>query len=102
VSGSATSYAGSNITGAKVVYRVKRAVYYPRWCYWYYPNLSNSSQEIAHGETTSDASGKYEIDFKAIPDNSIDKNKLPTFSYEVTADVTDINGETHSTLLIKM
>ena len=96
VNGTAKAYAGSNITDAKVSYRVKRVVYYPRWCYWYYPNLNNSPQEIGHGETTTDASGTYEIDFKAIPDNQVDKKNLPTFSYEVTADVTDINGETHS------
>ncbi len=97
VKGTATAYAGSTITDAKVTYRVKRVVYYPRWCYWYYPNLRSSPQEIAHGETTSDASGMYEINFKALPDTSVDRNNLPTFSYEVTADVTDINGETHST-----
>lgn len=100
VKGTATAYAGSKITDAKVAYRVKRVVYYPRWCYWYYPNLRTSPQEIAHGETTSDASGVYKIDFKALPDNSVDRNNLPTFSYEVTADVTDINGETHSTTTI--
>ncbi len=97
VIGKAVAYAGSNITDAKVTYRVKRVVNYPRWCYWYYPNLNNAEQEIAHGETTTDASGKYEINFKALPDNSVDKNNMPTFSYELTADVTDINGETHST-----
>ncbi len=96
VKGSATAYAGSSITDAKVAYRVKRVVYYPRWCYQYYPNLRSSSQEIAHGETKSDASGVYQIDFKALADNSVDRNNRPTFSYEVTADVTDINGETHS------
>ncbi|MFK7814459.1 MAG: alpha-2-macroglobulin [Maribacter sp.] len=100
VKGTATAYAGSNITDAKVAYRVKRVVYYPRWCYWYYPNLRSSPQEIDHGETKTDASGKYEIDFKALPDTSVDRNNLPTFSYEVTADVTDINGETHSTTTI--
>jgi len=100
VNGIATAYAGSNITDAKVAYRVKRVVYYPRWCYWYYPNLSSSAQEIAHGETKTDTSGKYEIEFKALPDTSVDRNNLPTFSYEVTADVTDINGETHSTTTI--
>ncbi len=100
VNGTATAYAGSNITDAKVTYRVKRVVYYPRWYYWYYPYNNTSPQEIAHGETTTDASGKYEIDFKALPDASIDKKKLPTFSYEITADVTDINGETHSATTI--
>ena len=97
VNGTATAYAGSNITDAKVSYRVKRSVYYPRWYYWRYSYNNTSAQEIAHGETTTDASGKYAINFKALPDNSVDKKNMPTFTYEVTADVTDINGETHST-----
>ncbi len=97
VNGTAIAYAGSNITEAKVTYRVKRAVYYPRWYYWRYSFQNTTPQEITHGETKTDDSGKYFIDFKALPDNSTDKKNLPTFSYEVTADVTDINGETHST-----
>ena len=35
--------------------------------------------------------------FKAIPDPLIDPISEPTFNYTVYADVTDINGETHST-----
>lgn len=97
VNGTATAYAGSNITDAKVSYRVKRSVYFPRWYYWRYSYRNITPQEIARGETTTDGSGKYSIDFKAIPDTSTDKENLPTFNYEVTADVTDINGETHST-----
>ncbi len=97
VNGKATAYAGSNITDAKVSFRVKRSVYFPRWYYWRYSYQNTSPQEIAHGETITDASGKYTINFKALPDNSLDKKNLPTFHYEVTADVTDINGETHST-----
>ncbi len=96
VTGVATAYAGSNITDAKVSYRVKMAVYFPRWYYWRMPYYNNYPQEIAHGETTTDASGNYNITFKAIPDSGVSKENLPTFSYEITADVTDINGETHS------
>ncbi|WP_027078327.1 alpha-2-macroglobulin family protein [Maribacter antarcticus] len=97
VNGTATAYVGSNITDAKVTYRVKRSVYYPRWYYWRYAYGNTTPQEIAHGETKTDGSGRYSIAFKAIPDNSTVKKNLPTFNYEVTADVTDINGETHST-----
>ncbi|MGB5666153.1 MAG: MG2 domain-containing protein, partial [Maribacter sp.] len=97
VTGKATAYAGSNITDAKVVYRVKRVVNFPSWYYWSRPYFDSSPQEISHGETLTDASGKYEICFKAIPDNTANKKDLPVFNYEVTADVTDINGETHST-----
>ena len=96
VTGTAVAYAGSKITDAKVSYRVKRAVYFPRWYYWSHPYYNSTPQEIAHGVTKTDASGNYEIDFKAIPDNSLSAENLPTFNYEVTADVTDINGETHS------
>jgi uncharacterized protein YfaS (alpha-2-macroglobulin family) len=96
VQGNAAAYVGSNVTDTKVVYRVKRVVFSPRWYYWHHPYFNSSPQEIAHGETVTDASGDYEIDFKALPDNRISKETQPTFRYEVTADVTDINGETHT------
>lgn len=98
VKGTATAYAGSNITDAKVVYTVRRMVQFRPWFYWRHPNWDSSPQEIAHGESNTDASGNYQIAFKAIPDASISKENLPVFTYEVTADVTDINGETHSTV----
>ncbi|WP_282054627.1 alpha-2-macroglobulin family protein [Maribacter luteus] len=96
VSGKAMAYAGSPITDAKVTYRVKRIVNFPRWYYWYRPYFNSSPQEITHGETTTDASGNYEVKFMAIPDKSADRESMPVFNYEISADVTDINGETHS------
>lgn len=96
VKGNALAYAGSNITDAKVVYRVHRKVQYPRWYFWYRPHVNSEPQEIVHGETTTDASGNFEVTFKAIPDTSVDKSSLPIFKYEITADVTDLNGETRS------
>ncbi len=99
VTGTATAYAGSKITNAKVVYRVQRQVQYPRWCYWI-PRLQQAPQEIIHGETRTDAQGAYTIEFTAIPDPSIVPTNQPIFRYEVTAEVTDINGETRSTSTI--
>ena len=96
VKGTAVAFAGSNITDAKVVYRVKRQVQYPGWWYWRRPYYNSEPQEITYGETITDASGNFEIDFKAIPDESVSKENLPVFRYEVTADVTDINGETRT------
>ncbi|MGY6649527.1 alpha-2-macroglobulin family protein [Wenyingzhuangia sp. IMCC45574] len=93
--GTATALAGSNITDAKVKYRVVRKAKYPRWCWWM-PRVNNR-QEIVQGETTTDANGKYTVPFKAIPDPTIDKKSQPTFYYTVYADVTDVNGETRST-----
>ncbi|MEM6516619.1 MAG: MG2 domain-containing protein, partial [Bacteroidota bacterium] len=94
VIGKALAYAGSTITDAKVVYRVKRNVQYPRWYHYYQSYYNNATQEITNGETKTDEKGEFEITFLAQPDNSVDKDNLPIFNYEITADVTDINGET--------
>jgi len=96
VKGSALAYAGSNITDAKVVYHVHRKVQYPRWYFWYRPWVNSDPQEITHGETITNEKGEFEITFKAMPDQSVDKSSLPIFNYEITADVTDLNGETRS------
>ena len=52
--------------------------------------------EITNGETVTDEKGEFKINFKAIPDETVDKKDQPTFYYEVSADITDINGETRS------
>ncbi len=100
VKGEALAFAGSNITDAKVIYRVHRKVQYPRWYYWYRPWFTSEPQEIAHGESKTNDKGEFEITFKALPDESVDKTSLPVFNYEVIADVTDLNGETRSATTI--
>lgn len=97
VEGYARAYSGANIDGAQVQYRVVREARFPFWwwCRWgYYP--SSPAMEIAHGNTVTDVQGRFKVDFKAIPDVSVAEDSDPTFSYTVYADVTDINGETHS------
>ena len=104
VKGNAKAFAGNNIDGAKVVYRVVRRVQYPIWHSWgityrrgrsIYP-YNREQQEITNGEATTDAKGEFTITFKAIPDETIDKREQPTFFYEVSADITDLNGETRT------
>jgi Bacterial Alpha-2-macroglobulin MG10 domain/Alpha-2-macroglobulin family/MG2 domain len=102
VTGTAKAYAGNNIDGAKVKYRVVRKVQYPVWWGFYargkfgYPYGRNDEMEITNGEAVTDAKGEFNITFKALPDESIDKKDQPTFYYEISTDVTDINGETRS------
>jgi len=101
VTGAAKAYAGNNVDGAKVSYRVVRKVRYPIWWGWggYYkgfPSGNGEETEITNGITTTDAKGEFKIKFKAIPDESVNKKDQPTFYYEVSADITDINGETRS------
>ncbi|HIB49194.1 MAG TPA: alpha-2-macroglobulin [Flavobacteriaceae bacterium] len=100
VHGEAISFSGSTITNAQVGYKVTRKVNYPRWYYWGRNINYGEGQEITFGETTTNNKGEYTIDFKAIPDSSVDKAGQPVFQYEITADVTDINGETQSTTTI--
>lgn len=100
VKGNALAYAGSNITDAKVVYRVHRKVQYPRWYFWYRPWFNSEPQEIAHGQSITNDKGEFEITFKALPDQSVDASSLPIFNYEITADITDLNGETRSATTI--
>ena len=93
----AKAYSGAVIDGAAVKYRVVREARFPFWwwCRWgYYP--TSPSMVITHGEGKTDAHGAFTVDFKAIPDPTVDRTSDPTFSYTVYADVTDINGETHS------
>lgn len=99
VTGTAKAYAGNNIDGATVKYRVVRNVIMPLW-YGYgkriWPPYGAQEVEIAHGTATTQADGSFTITFKALPDLKVDKKNQPTFQYTVSADVTDINGETRS------
>jgi uncharacterized protein YfaS (alpha-2-macroglobulin family) len=98
VEGIATSYAGNNIDGAIVNYCVTRKTNMPFYMDYarIFPPNRGAQMEITHGTTTTGANGKFVIPFKAIPDNSIPSSQDPLFNYEVTADITDINGETRS------
>jgi len=97
ITGFAKAYAGNNIDGASVKYRVVRQ---PRFIYpwlfkrWYLPQ--STEMEITNGEVKTGSDGKFTIEFTAIPDLTIDKKFDPVFDYRVYADVTDINGETRS------
>jgi uncharacterized protein YfaS (alpha-2-macroglobulin family) len=98
VTGNAKAYAGSNVDGAKVVYRVVREARFPYFPWWRrgYWRPSSPPVEITNGESITDAAGNFEVKFDAIPDPSLDKSTKPEFYYTVYADVIDITGETHS------
>jgi uncharacterized protein YfaS (alpha-2-macroglobulin family) len=96
--GVATAYAGNKIDGGKVQYRVTRQARFPYWSWrWGYNPYSQTAQEITFGETVTDENGEFSITFEAIPDKSIPAENKPEFTYTVTADVTDVTGETRST-----
>lgn len=99
ITGFAQAFAGNRIDGAKAKYRITRSTgfhwsYYSYWSYWqpYY-----QPKEIQNGDLVTDENGEFKIDFTALPDKAVDPKNLPLFTYTVYVDVTDINGETHST-----
>ncbi|RZJ26967.1 MAG: hypothetical protein EOO48_12570, partial [Flavobacterium sp.] len=92
VKGSAKAFAGTSISDAKVNYSVTRISY--RNYLDFQRFQQEDEDEIISGETNTDASGKFTVDFIAAPD---DKDRTESiYSYRIKADITDINGETHS------
>jgi uncharacterized protein YfaS (alpha-2-macroglobulin family) len=91
VEGSASTYAGSALTDAKVSYTVVRN---PLWRPFF---RKASPQEIAFGDLVLDAEGKFKITFKAEVDEIEMLNSYVAYNYTVNISVTDMNGETQST-----
>jgi hypothetical protein len=97
VTGVAKAYSGASIDGANVKFRVVRTARFPNWWWcWWRPAQWSSEMEINSGNTITNDTGEFSVDFTALADQSIPKAERPTFSYMVTVDVTDITGETRS------
>ncbi|MEM7486991.1 MAG: carboxypeptidase-like regulatory domain-containing protein [Bacteroidota bacterium] len=92
VPGSAKAFLGSDISNAKVSYAVERNTISLSNSYYY----RGDKQMVAQGETETNGQGKFTIPFFAIPDSTLTKENRPVFSYNVSVDVTDINGETRT------
>lgn len=98
VSGKAEAFSGVNIDNAVVKYRVSREELFTFWP-WYrtIPYGRSASEEITFGETKTDAEGKYSFDFIAKPfEERKDVDRL--YNYRIEVSVTDINGETQTTI----
>ena len=98
LTGTATTYTGLPVTGAKVRYRVEREMRFPIWCRWFFPGLpfGGGAAKIARGTAVTDANGGFTVTFPARPDRTVPRESAPVFTYAVTADVTDAGGETRS------
>ncbi len=97
IKGFAKAYAGNNVDGAQVKYRVLRNARFPYyWCFHRWGMPESHAMEIKSGTAVTAADGSFEVNFTTIPDLKADPKTLPVFSYTVYADITDLNGETHS------
>ncbi|PKP16225.1 MAG: hypothetical protein CVU07_07640, partial [Bacteroidetes bacterium HGW-Bacteroidetes-23] len=94
VTGIAKAFFGSNITDAKIDFIVKRNtntnVYYHRNFY------ADDDVIIKQGQLQSDVNGEFVLEFPALPNENANRKDKPVFNYEINAEVTDINGETHT------
>ena len=95
VSGLATALSGSPISNAKIQYTIMRQTYYGWWSW--YRRVPSSSEMIEQGVSETDQSGKFVLDFKAEADSNIKFENNPTYSYQISVDITDLSGETRST-----
>ena len=93
LSGEAQNYSGVKVSNAKVHYIVKRVPRWRGWKYWYW-NLNE--EVVADTNVVTDDNGIFNVEFVAKPDKTIPEDDNITFSYNITAYVTDINGETRS------
>ena len=94
VTGQAKTLAGTNVDGATVQYKVTRNARYPDWGYYWRMPYQSEEFIITQGTSTTDADGKYEVSFEAIPDLKVDAKYQPTFHYQIEVEVTDQRGET--------
>jgi uncharacterized protein YfaS (alpha-2-macroglobulin family) len=88
----AKALAGYAIDDAKVQYMVRRTVRHCTmrlWNPYYYDR-----REISSGVVETDVNGKAVITFQALADDV--KNNELIYTYTITADVTDVNGETRT------
>ncbi|WP_343688770.1 alpha-2-macroglobulin family protein [Chitinophaga sp.] len=96
VKGKALAYAGNNIDGAKVTYRVMRQARFPYWWMFRKAPVYSPARQIATGTTETAADGSFAVNFPALPDLNIAASQKPVFTYFIEADITDVNGETRS------
>lgn len=94
--GQVKSYAGSNISNAKVSFQVVRNTQYH--IPWYIRDISPYVQPVnlLVGDTVTDANGQFTIRFKAEAEDKIDSRIDASFTFSTHVSVTDIAGETRT------
>lgn len=86
ISGNVKTLAGSNVTGAKVVWNIDKDVYMTE----YFPNQES---EIITIENVTDENGNFSITLVAT-DSILKNNEIRHISYDIEVAITDLNGET--------
>lgn len=97
LTGEAKYYFGLPLQGATVKYTVTRSPVYPWWFWWRYSygGFNRSTSEvISQGELITDDKGEFKLIFNPEADPSMKDQKSVSYSFSVSATVTDEGGET--------
>ena len=94
--GKAVAYSGVPIDNSAYSYRIYRQAQFPYWYWWWGPRPSSPEKEVASGTGSTDAMGEFSLSFIASADAEALPAYNPYFTYRITVDVTDLNGETRS------
>lgn len=95
--GEARYYFGLPVANALVRWTVSRQPIYPYWWGWWFGGGPQSqAQIIAAGTATVDEAGKFSVDFTPAADEREKETEGISYSFAVTAEVTDEGGETRS------
>lgn len=93
--GEVKAFAGYPLPGTQVRYTIKRNVH-PFWRW--FPPIYNETI-VASGETTTDANGKFALQFTPEKDKNIrDRKVKQAYRYSITVDATDTKGESQQTI----
>lgn len=98
VKGIARAFAGYPLSGATVQYHITRIRQLFQPYRTYVPRVSQTVM-VAEGSLPVDQQGNFQIRFPLSVDDLSDSLQYPSFTYQLSADITDINGETHSASL---
>ena len=89
-------YFGLPVVTGQVAWHVDRVPVFPRWMSWYRRYPTEAPETIASGISELDADGRFEISFLPAADERLAATAGLSYSYKLTAAVTDEGGETRS------
>lgn len=98
ISGKAVTFSGGNMDNAQVKYRVYRQAIFPYRFFSARRPKYEAEEELVFGQLETNNQGEFAFQF---PANSArernGKDDVRTYTFRVVVEVTDLNGETHST-----
>ncbi len=94
VKGQATALAGSQVSNAKLTYKVQRRTIVSYYRYSGSSSYRDDTELVAQGELKTDDEGRFTIPFKALIGTIDTDDGDVQLQYEVSVAVTDLNGET--------